>query len=223
MKTILLFTACLASCHFGFGQRQMDLKIEVLANQNVGGQLIQSIKIINDSAEDLLLTDSLKMSATYNGNVVFFPPSLNEFGFITNKFIPAGNELYLYDFFNFVPDPNSPIDADFQLCYTLIPHSTSNPIVDLNPSDNVSCLTSLGNVAISDVKLKPLTFYPNPIQDRISFNETIASVQLFSLDGRIICGVQNKQELFVGDLPRGMYILQMQSGNQFLMKQVLLN
>jgi hypothetical protein len=69
--------------------------------------------------------------------------------------------------------------------------------------------SSLGGAA-SGVELQ---VYPNPAVDyiQISFNPTIRQVRLFNLAGRNVrtYNYMADEQYFVGDLPKGMYLIQM--------------
>lgn len=50
--------------------------------------------------------------------------------------------------------------------------------------------------------------YPNPVQDRLQFSETLQSVQLLDLSGRLVLQASNATSLDLAPLSKGVYVLE---------------
>ena len=76
-----------------------------------------------------------------------------------------------------------------------------------------------GNTALNDLNVAEILVYPNPTNDKLFINSInpVSSVKLYSIDGRLVLSIENKQltSLFLNlnTLNKGIYILQLDDKN----------
>ena len=81
-----------------------------------------------------------------------------------------------------------------------------------------------GPVALNDESVR-LTIYPNPTTDfvNIDINEEVNSIKIYDISGRIIRSFVNEvNNLYLGDLNKGVYIIQVQTENKLYQNQLVL-
>ncbi|MBQ8056108.1 MAG: T9SS type A sorting domain-containing protein, partial [Paludibacteraceae bacterium] len=79
-------------------------------------------------------------------------------------------------------------------------------------------------VALNDESVR-LTIYPNPTTDfvNIDINEEVNSIKIYDISGRIIRSFVNEvNNLYLGDLNKGVYIIQVQTENKLYQNQLVL-
>jgi uncharacterized protein YjdB len=84
------------------------------------------------------------------------------------------------------------------------------------------------NVGIKDRNLNnQITVYPNPTSNLLTIktinNLTIQQLQLLDITGKIIAQFNNQTEIDLSEIANGMYLLQIQTENGNLIKQVVVN
>ncbi|HZH86249.1 MAG TPA: T9SS type A sorting domain-containing protein [Brumimicrobium sp.] len=96
--------------------------------------------------------------------------------------------------------------------YTSTPGFVGNPVV----------------VSVAENKALEVGIYPNPAQNQINITakelENLESIVLYSTQGQLIREFNSKeQSINVADLPRGQYILKIQSATNFAVLKIILN
>ncbi|MBJ7428132.1 MAG: Ig-like domain-containing protein, partial [Bacteroidia bacterium] len=84
------------------------------------------------------------------------------------------------------------------------------------------------NVGINEVNLSnQITVYPNPASNFVKItttkNLTIQQLKLLDITGKIIAQYNNQTEIDLSEIANGMYLLQIQTENGNLVKQVVIN
>jgi len=64
-------------------------------------------------------------------------------------------------------------------------------------------------------------FYPNPVNDFVHLDRKYELVQLFDMKGRKILEAKHEDLLNVSDLQKGMYIIKLKKGNDFIVKKLI--
>ncbi|WP_452222888.1 aryl-sulfate sulfotransferase [Lacinutrix chionoecetis] len=97
---------------------------------------------------------------------------------------------------------------------------TPGPPIEGNPdlSDCMNLSIDEFDLAALDIKI-----YPNPVQDvlKISYNEAILNIEIFSILGKKIKTVSNTKSVDLANLNAGMYIVKIQSENGFLTQKII--
>lgn len=66
-------------------------------------------------------------------------------------------------------------------------------------------------VSVSEYSTQPIRLYPNPAKEYLFSTETFDSFQIFDLSGRMVLQSQEpKREIYIAELPKGLYILKAQ-------------
>ena len=74
------------------------------------------------------------------------------------------------------------------------------------------------------VKSHPITVYPNPASGSIRINQPFERIKVMSLRGRLLCiipGSDHADELIELDLPKGVYLINIVSGNKAVTKKLI--
>lgn len=65
-----------------------------------------------------------------------------------------------------------------------------------------------GTATVSQFEVPQLSLYPNPASEAISVSGETESLRVYSLTGAIVKQVENQNQVFIGDLPKGVYTVQ---------------
>ncbi|MCK5464532.1 MAG: T9SS type A sorting domain-containing protein, partial [Bacteroidales bacterium] len=68
------------------------------------------------------------------------------------------------------------------------------------------------SAASPEFQEQPIQVYPNPVSQGMVFFNRAVSVQLFDLSGRMLGEKTNTSELYVGNMPAGIYLLKFPGG-----------
>ena len=77
-------------------------------------------------------------------------------------------------------------------------------------------------VSIPEMEVSGLKLYPNPVQDflRVSADDTIDTVRVYNLLG-VIVSESNSNSVYMGNLPHGVYIAEVISGDKMSRKKII--
>lgn len=156
-------------------------------------------------------------------NIYCLPPEIiemNDVWGITNVYDTCGTEqLQVSNFSNQLFQIDAE-DNTFEELLVTYETDTGGSIFGLGSGDDV--LASLCNEPITEtdcttqslsgIGLQEPMFYPNPVQDNLTFArpELVASIQLYSVSGKCINDLTNPgRQLSLAHLSPGMYVLQM--------------
>lgn len=159
---------------------------------------------------NLIEGESMSGSGQINGQVAMYPSD--------------GYDVILY---NLAMEPLNYVSADNNGYFSFSGLSFGSYILY---SEKFSCMSLLGYATISatnpfadvvlsnatalaDANAQEITIFPNPASDHINFDIDLESpVRIVSADGSFVKeGFALNGQLFVGDLPSGMYFLQIRS------------
>jgi hypothetical protein len=65
-----------------------------------------------------------------------------------------------------------------------------------------------------------LRIFPNPVKDRLNFSEN-GDVKIYSLDGIMLKDLHHVKSLDLSDLPRGMYLLHLETGSGRVKRKIV--
>lgn len=83
--------------------------------------------------------------------------------------------------------------------------------------------TSMRTLSSEDFTgVKTQTFYPNPTNDKIFFNQEQKSVTVLTIEGKIIKMALKNKEMDISELPKGAYLLQIKTLENTLITQKLI-
>jgi len=89
--------------------------------------------------------------------------------------------------------------------------SDGTPVTELEDLPQVT--------GIEEVNSLSILFYPNPANNIIHFNKTVAKMDILNLEGKIVLTKHNFNQADISNLPNGMYILKIENTFQKLIKQ----
>jgi len=69
---------------------------------------------------------------------------------------------------------------------------------------------------------KKIAFYPNPANDKIYFSQKQKSVTVFTIEGKKINSTLKNKEIDISELPKGVYLLQIQTIENTVITQKLI-
>lgn len=74
---------------------------------------------------------------------------------------------------------------------------------------------------IDDTEIINFSFYPNPTNGNIFFNEVIENVEIMDLTGRTICRFNNVSEVNIDNLTTGIYYLRMEFNESIITEKII--
>lgn len=90
---------------------------------------------------------------------------------------------------------------------------------DTGGLDNVVLET--GNLSVYTFDLSGTNCYPNPVSDKIYFSKNVSDATIYDLSGKKIILEMRQPAADVSQLPKGVYIIKMRSGNQVQTKKII--
>lgn len=223
MKTILLFTALLSCCQLTFGQRQMNLSATIVSPPNgtyvqFDQQFTVGIEVENIGDEDLNAEDSLRISLTFNGSPVAFFIDGAPTMYMYRNGIPINAAQTFTHTFELIFNPTL-IQDSLEVCYTIEPINGSDPIQEVDLTDNKSCVylnvvEDISVVGIENISIETVTASPNPVHGQFQLSILPeSSVSLVDLSGKEIRSYEANISIFdVHDVNEGVYFVRFDYG-----------
>lgn len=85
-------------------------------------------------------------------------------------------------------------------------------------------ITDYGTMAVQDVNQEvQFAVYPNPATDvvRVKTQEVIKSINVFNTQGKLVKTVASQNEVNVNDLPKGVYMIKVETANNSFTKKII--
>lgn len=65
-------------------------------------------------------------------------------------------------------------------------------------------------------------FYPNPAKDVIFLTQPLSTTKLFDINGRKVLESSQKESINISELPKGVYLIQQQSGGKTIIQKIMI-
>jgi aminopeptidase N len=218
---------------FYLGMQNYFTDLEVANGFARSGQFIKHMEIAGDTTLTEFFNDWLYGEGfpVYSAS---FEPSGTNFLKIKLSQTPSHNSVNFFE----MPVPirvyniNKTDSADFKLVHT---SNSQEFIVDpgfkvvelkIDPDywlvSKTSEIVNISAISTSD----DILVYPNPFNNRISIsitdNKKITEIRLLTLEGKLVQEVkEHKTEFYWGNLPKGVYILQIETSEKTFEKRIL--
>lgn len=145
---------------------------------------------------------SLKQENTliYMNSCLATSPTTLSVNFTLSNDIPAGNyNLSIW---------NSSIDVLLLADQTMI-------------KEKAFYMKSKATVGLNGMRDNKTYFYPNPVSDFLYLDRKYEQVQLFDMKGRKILEAKHEDILNVSVLPKGMYLIKLKKGDNYIVKKLV--
>lgn len=216
---VLLFSAS------AFTQKTVDLKLRVISpteNDTLFSPGFSipyqfELQIINLGSENILISDTLFIYSTINGDTLFQHSDMQDSTKYLTYFI---NEIIVGDTITVKPIGYIGIlqEGYFNQCFIVYPKNSSNPITESDPNNNSDCVTryySSNYLAVETQQGFDFKFWPNPASNKIHFNFKMEDFHLYSLIGKEMSGVKMiNNTIDVSSISSGVYILKFNYHNR---------
>ncbi len=93
-------------------------------------------------------------------------------------------------------------------------------------NDNfVQIIEKCDGVGLEDevLELENISVYPNPTTDRLNFDRLIEKIDVVDLGGKSVKTFENTNTINIGDLPKGIYFLNLYFGENIIVRKVIKN
>jgi uncharacterized repeat protein (TIGR01451 family) len=183
--------------------------------QNNINAIVQNITIndfIDSNKFDISSIIPISSSHLYKASIPEF--GLNNTLVINYKNINLSNDGY----FAFKIKTNSNLFAGDSFSNTAKIYYNTNPPVNTNTT-----LTVIGTLGITENENNSsILFYPNPSNNKITFNQTVKSALIYSIEGKLIPVKLENNQIDVSHLLKGIYLVQFTDENDKSVTQKLI-
>ncbi len=87
--------------------------------------------------------------------------------------------------------------------------------------DSTITLILCVNMSLLDVEETELSFYPNPTNSKITFNQAIERIELMDLAGKTLRTFRNESEINIEQLPAGVYYLRLTNNEKQTLRKLI--
>ncbi len=213
-----------------FAQRNIDLSVNFIKPELdttvvINDLLNLSISIENIGNEDFTTSDTLRLYQIVDGDTMTFEPNQMKYINRTGLSIPSG-QTYIHNFqYVFM---NGTQNLNLDMCWSVIPVNSTNPIVESDLLNNYSCrfftVTEFSTASVDQVKNEEYAVYPNPAQNITHIGVDVDDyVELISLDGKQAYSFKPVNQSFdVKDCLGGVYLMNFKVNNQLYTKKIVI-
>ena len=87
--------------------------------------------------------------------------------------------------------------------------------------DALAAVNAIGDDGVVENEKDMVSIYPNPAKDFITFPET-SQISLMNIDGQFVgIHVQKNNQIYIGDLPNGIYLMKIESSEGVFYKKII--
>ena len=87
--------------------------------------------------------------------------------------------------------------------------------------DSIITLNILSNVSLLDVMVEEISFFPNPTNSKVTFNQAIERIELIDLAGKTLRTYENESEINIEQLPAGVYYLRLTNNEKQTLRKLI--
>ena len=87
--------------------------------------------------------------------------------------------------------------------------------------DSIITLNILSNVSLLDVEYEEISFFPNPTNSKVTFNQAIERIELMDLAGKTLRTFRNESEINIEQLPAGVYYLRLTNNEKQSLRKLI--
>jgi hypothetical protein len=78
-----------------------------------------------------------------------------------------------------------------------------------------------GETGLEDLNAVEISFFPNPTNSKVTFNQAIERIELIDLVGKTLRTFRNESEINIEQLPAGVYYLRLTNNEKTTLRKLI--